>query len=58
MEQLPLDFSQPTNRLTAIADVERKKNLVNRNTREGISQPAQINTLGHEQHPRGLAKKQ
>jgi hypothetical protein len=28
MEQLPLDFSQPANRLTAIADVERKKNLV------------------------------
>ena len=28
MEQLPLDFSQPTNKLTAIADVERKKNLV------------------------------
>ena len=28
MEQLPLDFSQPANRLTAIAEVERKKNLV------------------------------
>jgi len=28
MEQLPLDFSQPTNRLTAIADIERKKNIV------------------------------
>jgi hypothetical protein len=28
MEQLPLDFSQPPNRLTAIADVERKKNIV------------------------------
>ena len=28
MEQLPLDFSQPANRLTAIADIERKKNLV------------------------------
>jgi len=28
MEQLPLDFSQPVNRLTAIADNERKKNLV------------------------------
>jgi hypothetical protein len=24
----PLDFSQPENRLTAIADIERKKNLV------------------------------
>jgi hypothetical protein len=28
MEKLPLDFSQPANRLTAIADTERKKNLV------------------------------
>ena len=28
MEQLPLDFSQPANRLTAIAEIERKKNLV------------------------------
>lgn len=28
MEQLPLDFSQPANRLTAIADIERKKNIV------------------------------
>jgi len=28
MEQLPLDFSQPPNRLTSIADVERKKNIV------------------------------
>ena len=28
MEKLPLDFSQPANKLTAIADVERKKNLV------------------------------
>jgi hypothetical protein len=28
MEQLPLDFSQPVNRLTAIAEIERKKNLV------------------------------
>ena len=28
MEKLPLDFSQPANRLTAIADNERKKNLV------------------------------
>lgn len=28
MEQLPLDFSQPANKLTAIADIERKKNLV------------------------------
>lgn len=28
MEQQPLDFSQPANRLTAIADNERKKNLV------------------------------
>ena len=25
MEQLPLDFSQPQNRLTEIADFERKK---------------------------------
>jgi hypothetical protein len=28
MEQLNLDFSQPTNRLTVIADIERKKNIV------------------------------
>jgi hypothetical protein len=28
MEQLPLDFSQPKNRLTAIAEIERKKNIV------------------------------
>jgi hypothetical protein len=28
MEQLPLDFSQPANKLTAIAEIERKKNLV------------------------------
>ncbi len=28
MEQLPLDFSQPVNRLTSIAEIERKKNLV------------------------------
>jgi hypothetical protein len=28
MEQLPLDFSQPVNRLTTIAEIERKKNLV------------------------------
>jgi hypothetical protein len=28
MEQLPLDFSQPANRLTAIAEIERKKNIV------------------------------
>lgn len=28
MEQLPLDFSQPANRLTVIADIERKKNIV------------------------------
>ena len=28
MEKLPLDFSQPANRLTTIADNERKKNLV------------------------------
>ena len=28
MEQLTLDFSQPQNRLTEIADFERKKNIV------------------------------
>ena len=28
MEKLPLDFSQPANKLTVIADNERKKNLV------------------------------
>jgi len=28
MEQLPLDFSQPKNKLTEIAEFERKKNLV------------------------------
>ena len=28
MEKLPLDFSQPANRLTAIAEIERKKNIV------------------------------
>lgn len=28
MEQLPLDYSQPANKLTAIADIERKKNIV------------------------------
>lgn len=28
MEQLNLDFSQPTNRLTVIADIERNKNIV------------------------------
>ena len=28
MEQLPLDFSQPPNRLTAIADFETNKNFV------------------------------
>ena len=28
MEQLPLAFSQPVNRLTSIAEIERKKNLV------------------------------
>jgi hypothetical protein len=26
MEKLPLDFSQPANRLTAIAEIERKLN--------------------------------
>ena len=28
MEQVPLDFSQPNNRLTVIADIERKRNIV------------------------------
>ncbi len=27
MEKLPLDFSQPANRLTAIADTERKNEI-------------------------------
>lgn len=28
MNLIPIDFSQPTNKLTVIADVERKRNVV------------------------------
>ena len=43
MEQLPLDFSQPANRLTAIAEIERKKNLVKNDfTHKGMNIHQQI----------------
>lgn len=43
MEQLPLDFAQPANRLTAIADVERKKNLVKNDYSQQGSQYSSTN---------------
>ena len=43
MEKLPLDFSQPANKLTAIADVERKKNLVKNDYKQQGSQYSATN---------------
>jgi len=43
MEQLPLDFSQPANRLTAIADIERKKNIVKNDYTQQGSQYSSTN---------------